>query len=150
MTQQQRREAPALAGVLDVASELGSPATIGTVAATAGIGEAGVIPKVLSGLFAGQIATSVYDQYPALKDAVNRAQTAKTKEAHDDAFADAQRILTHMGADTVMGLLPRSMAQKAQRKFWIRQPVAACLTKRRRSKIPALSLPLNLKKPTPK
>ena len=105
MTAQQRREAPALAGGLDVASELASPATVATVAATAGLGEAGVIPKVLSGLFAGQIAKSVYDQYPALKAAVDKAQHAKSKEDHDDAFAEAQQLLTHMGADTVMGLL---------------------------------------------
>jgi Nicotianamine synthase protein len=105
MTPEEQRQVPVAAGALEAAGGLTSPATVGTVAATAGLGEAGVIPKVLSGLFAGQIAASVYDQYPALKDAVNRAQTAKTKAEHDDAFADAQRILTHMGADTVMGLL---------------------------------------------
>jgi hypothetical protein len=105
MTPEERRQAPVAAGALEAAGGLTSPATVATVAATAGLGEAGVIPKVLSGLFAGQIAKSVYDQYPALKAAVDKAQHAKSSEEHDDAFSDAQRILTHMGADTVMGLL---------------------------------------------
>jgi hypothetical protein len=105
MTSQERREHPVVAGALDAASGLATPATLATVAATAGVGEAGLIPKVLSGLFAGQIAVGVYDQYPALKAAVDKAQHAKTTQEHDDAFAEAQQLLTHMGADTVMGLL---------------------------------------------
>lgn len=105
MTSEEQRQAPAAAAALEAAGGLTSPATVGTVAATAGLGEAGIIPKVLSGIFAGQIAADVYDQYPALKNAVNRAQNAKTQQEHDDAFADAQRIATHMGADTLMGLL---------------------------------------------
>ena len=105
LTPEEQRKAPVAAGALEAAGGLTSPATIGTVAATAGVGEAGIIPKVLSGLFAGQIAKSVYDQYPALKAAVDTAQHAKTKAEHDDAFAEAQQLLTHMGADTVMGLL---------------------------------------------
>jgi hypothetical protein len=106
MTQQERKDLPVVAGAMDVASELASPGTIGTIAATAGLGEApAIVSKVASALFAGQIAKSVYDQYPALQAAVDKAQHAKSQQEHDDAFADAQKILTHMGVDTAFGLL---------------------------------------------
>ena len=106
MTQEERRAAPVAAGALDTASELGSPATIGVIGATAGLGEApAIVSQVASALFAGQIAKSVYDQYPALQAAVDKAQHAKSQQEHDDAFADAQKILTHMGVDTAFGLL---------------------------------------------
>lgn len=90
LTPQQQREHPIFTGALETAGGLTSPSNIALGAAT---GDAGVISKAASALFAGMAAKGVYDQYPALKDAVDKGDQAET-----------ERLLTHMGLDTVMAI----------------------------------------------
>lgn len=108
LTPQQQREHPVLTGTLEAAGGMTSPGNIAGVAATAGLGEvpeaAALIPKIVSGLFAGQMAAGVVEQYPDLKSAMDKAQNAKTPEERADAYAETQRVLTHMSIDSLMAL----------------------------------------------
>jgi hypothetical protein len=113
LTPAEQKQAPVLTGALESAGGLTSPGTIGTVAATAGLGETpALIQKVAEGLFALQMGKGVYDQYPELKASIEKGKAATTPEQRADAFADTQRILTHMGVDSFMALEAATHAGK--------------------------------------
>ena len=109
MSSEERQAHPAVAGALQAVGEIATPGTILGTAATAGAAEVipatAIIPKLVSALFAGQIAASIYKQYPELKAVADQAFAAKTPEDRAAATQEASRIFTHMGVDTAVGLL---------------------------------------------
>jgi len=103
LTPAQRRAHPAFTGALEAAGEMTSPGNVAGMAATAGLGEgpeaAEAISKLVSLGFSASLASSVVHRYPDLKTAIDKGDTA-----------EATRLLTHMGLDTLMAIQAGSHA----------------------------------------
>jgi hypothetical protein len=108
MTPAGQQRHPIATGLGEVAGGMTSPQNVAMIAASGGMGSLpgaarAIIPRLVSAGFTAQMVKGAYDQYPQLKEALDRGDAS-----------EAERVFTHLVATGAMAALSGQHAAKGE------------------------------------